>query len=1686
MPRAQTFTSYINAELTGGTAQQFARLEAMSDRTFDHIRRQAQLTTRAMAGLMGGSGFAGATAGRPNMASTATAAVNGRVLGEQAAIARATRATAAAQAVAAAQTVGLDRANSRLVRGLQATAPTLQIVQGPLGPLAGRISAVSTAVERLTGFRLGLAGVGVALFALVNAGNKAAEIRSRLAPLYETQTQINQAFVKTAGIARDVRVALEPVVELYSRLTLVGRDLNLSPRRIENTTRAAALGARLSGGSRQAQEAGINQLAQGIGSNRLGGDELKSILENTPRIARAIAEGLSNTEKFGKVTIGTLRELGAEGELTADRVTRALGRSLQQLEEEAQRIGPTWSSATAAFGSELTMTVSKVDQLLGLTQSFATGLTFVADNLRHITALTLAVGAGWAAIRIAPKLAEASLFAAKQIEIFQAQKRAAVADRAATAASVAQHRNVVAQLENEKRAIAEKIAALENELVVRRRVAANAGAVGNLAIPGGSARAAEEASRRATMIERRLDGERRRLMGTNAALALSTTNLAKAKDRASTAAERATRQSSLLRRGWSNLIGVINPLGIAVAIATTAILEFAFAESQAEKNARKLEEGQRALAATVDETTGRIREQNAEIRRGLLLRSSDNEKLARQADKTERVTAGDQALAAMRTGTRRVQVTGGLGVTDPRLASAYRNVPVYVGGPGSDRARQLLEGVRDSRIPARVASAELNELAKTNKGLQAAADALARHLPTIQQNSQAVLSEVSYQREAAGIGTEEDRRRLRGDFSGGVPAGGKTLAQLDAEAQALARKMRDDRFAATNARDTKLADLQSKRGKMTDAEYVQERAEILKSYDDEIERIGKAEAAAKRRSEREGQRAERAAEAQARREEAAAERARDRADKLAGIMDRFSAETPIKRLEKLRVEAEKAKRSIQDLVGERVDGFDGAFSQKDADAEKAKIDRFVAEEKVRPITEQNREYERQVQIQQQLLLGHEAEAEALREYFNLQDQVGDLADAELPRLLAQAREQEHINDLLSQRERLVSNLMQSVDDARGILEAFLMDLGRKPERAIKDLARNALDSFMRTRVRAIVENLTAGMDQRVRDLINGRTRVDTAVSEITTGMKKAGSASETLARALEEASARISGAAGSDGTMSSVTSTAGIVSQVSSAIGGKPGSSSFLDAMAGVMEDLKGEIAYEARRGNAANDNGAPGGDIVVTGSRIVKSVDKLISDPKAGLAKQASSQSLPSTREVYNAIGESVGGKLDDALGTKFFKGIGKQFGTALDGAGQGMMASGVAAALGIKQSKTGAAIGGAIGNFIPIPGGAIIGGLIGGTLGGALKKTKKGVVTIGDDGFGGLATGAATGNSNKFKQAATQAGDSLINMVNQIAEQLGGGIDPSRASVSIGVRHGDFRVDTTGKGITKKKKGALDFDGDEQAAITAAVRDMISDGVITGISAASQRILKANKDLDTAIRKASVIESIPKRLMALTDPVHYAVTELNREFQQMIAYLKEGGASAQQFADAQKLYDLERQRAIEEAKQQASGAIQSFLDAMTAGSDSPLNKRTVYGNARQNIDKFTADINAGKLVDQNSLLEAARNFQDASRDLYGSSASFFSDFNFLFDLLSKARDNAGLNGGNVAELPPSPFTTDRSVQDAINGTNNAIHDQTGIVGGLLGDILAELRGRGTISGPQITGGRAINGLPGFNVRPY
>ena len=284
----------------------------------------------------------------------------------------------------------------------------------------------------------------------------------------------------------------------------------------------------------------------------------------------------------------------------------------------------------------------------------------------------------------------------------------------------------------------------------------------------------------------------------------------------------------------------------------------------------------------------------------------------------------------------------------------------------------------------------------------------------------------------------------------------------------------------------------------------------------------------------------------------------------------------------------------------------------------------------------------------------------------------------------------------------------------------------------------------------------------------------------------------------------------------------------------------------------------------------------------------------------------------------------------------------------------------------------------------------LVGPFLAAAIAKAKKGSATLGFS-DGSLGVGSTRGNSKSRIEAASGGISAVSDNLQQIADALGGTITGA-GSVSLGVRKKSYRVDTTGQGRTKGA-GVLDFGKDEQAAIRAATLDALKDGVIGGISEASKRILAAGKDLQKSIEKASLIESIPKALKARLDPVGAAIDEVNDRWTKTIAALKEGGATAQQMADAQKLYNLE----LSDAKTVSNGArasLKEFLDGLKFGSSSPLDLRTQEASAKAALQPFLDQIQAGTLTDQAGYQQAAGAFLDIERQINGSTEAFFAEF--------------------------------------------------------------------------------------------
>lgn len=515
---------------------------------------------------------------------------------------------------------------------------------------------------------------------------------------------------------------------------------------------------------------------------------------------------------------------------------------------------------------------------------------------------------------------------------------------------------------------------------------------------------------------------------------------------------------------------------------------------------------------------------------------------------------------------------------------------------------------------------------------------------------------------------------------------------------------------------------------------------------------------------------------------------------------------------------------------------------------------------------------------------------------------------------------------------------------------------------------------------------------------------------------------------------------------------------------------------------LLGEAAADAASrlstaAMAANDNG-PAGDIAGLVAGVGIGTDKLGQKvQQVGDALKILSKNIPDPGEYGDIVVTAITGKTPNrggdikVIGDSLSKSLGKNSpiskelgkfsdiaGKALKGAAIGEATSGVLKSLGIKQSKTGAQIGGAIGSFIPIPGGQVIGSIIGGTVGGLFKKTKWGTSVVGEN-------PSSAGNSGGARDASTSAAGGIHGALQQIADRLGGEV--GNYKVSIGQYDGNWRVSTTGyggklnyKGNTGPSgKGLNNFGDDQQAAIAFAIRDAVMDGAISGISAAAQRLIKMDKDIDGQIQKALDFEGVFTRLKSYKDPVGHALDGLDREFNRLKKIFAEAGASAAEYAQLEELYGIERANAVKEASERITASLRGLYKDLTIG-DNGRSLRDRLSAAQAEYDPLKQRVMAGDVTAYDDFAEAARALLDIQRQFSGSQTGYF---NLLDEItqLAKSRIDADTSLSNIAVNRDTPFTSTGTVAANDNSALLGSMDQTNAI---LAAILRTIQAGGGI----------------------
>lgn len=264
-----------------------------------------------------------------------------------------------------------SRVVSRNIEGLGTAADR---ASGPLDRLKGLIATVVT---------------GAAVVQLGRLADEYTNLQNRLRLVTTGTENLTRVTKELQTIANSTRSDFTATGELYARLASTTKELGLSQQQMLTFTKQLNQAIVLSGATAQEAAGGLRQLSQGLASGTLRGDELNSVLENFPKVAQIIAEGMGKS-------IGQIRKLGADGKITAQAIIDAFAKAGDQLDKDFGTTVPTLSQSFTVLKNNFLVFIGQLNESTGITAKLSELIIKVANNLDTIVPILLGVGAAMA------------------------------------------------------------------------------------------------------------------------------------------------------------------------------------------------------------------------------------------------------------------------------------------------------------------------------------------------------------------------------------------------------------------------------------------------------------------------------------------------------------------------------------------------------------------------------------------------------------------------------------------------------------------------------------------------------------------------------------------------------------------------------------------------------------------------------------------------------------------------------------------------------------------------------------------------------------------------------------------------------------------------------------------------------------------------------------------------------------------------------------------------------------------------------------------------------------------------------------------------------------------------------------------------------------------------------------------
>ena len=215
-------------------------------------------------------------------------------------------------------------------------------------------------IKRVVGAYVGIQSVGK----ILNMSDELTQTTSRLDLMNNSFNEINGTANETSELvnmvyaaAQDARGSFSDMASVVARFGNNARDAFGNSEEVVAFADLVQKQMTIAGASTQEAANAELQLSQALGSGVLRGDELNSIFEQAPNLIQNIADYLD-------VPIGQIREMAADGELSADVVKAAIFAAADDVNGKFDEMPMTWGQIWQSMQNTAVMAFQPVLQRL--------------------------------------------------------------------------------------------------------------------------------------------------------------------------------------------------------------------------------------------------------------------------------------------------------------------------------------------------------------------------------------------------------------------------------------------------------------------------------------------------------------------------------------------------------------------------------------------------------------------------------------------------------------------------------------------------------------------------------------------------------------------------------------------------------------------------------------------------------------------------------------------------------------------------------------------------------------------------------------------------------------------------------------------------------------------------------------------------------------------------------------------------------------------------------------------------------------------------------------------------------------------------------------------------------------------------------------------------------------------------